>query len=740
MHKVHLALIWHQHQPFYKDLRTQKAVMPWVRLHATKDYYDMVAILDQYPNVHFTVNLVPSLVFQLKDFADNALSDPWLERTLIPADKLTSEDQCWILEHFFYCNWDTMIGPNPRFNELLEKRGRRANSSDYKKICAYFSVQDFLDLQVWFNLAWMDPYWQDHDPLIQSLYKKGRGFEEEDKIKIIDKQREICHKVIEKHSELWRKGQIEISTTPFYHPILPLLCNTDSAQMAMPGSLKPKTPFERPEDARQQVKKALDYMEQIFGQRPKGMWPSEGAVSAESLGIIHESGIQWTATDEGILFNSLRLMNDEATRSRTVLYQPFKVDLTDGTKNRNSIQMIFRDHSLSDAIGFVYSRMDPQAAAEDLITHLIKIGEAMNESVQPPLVSIILDGENCWEFYHRDGADFLNALYSRLNNHPKIQTTTVSGYLQQYPAQKSLTQVWSGSWINSDFSIWIGHPEDNQSWDLLTEARELIAKEEKIHPELSQDPAFLSAKESLYIAEGSDWCWWYGDQNSTVQDELFDELFRSHIKNIYKSLQKEPPEKLNLAIKKKQPKGLHLLPRGMVHPKIDGLVTNYYEWRTAGSYKPIGGGGAMHNAKNLISQIYYGFDLDHLYLRVDFNQIPNGADFADLNLKVLFHNPSEKECQVIWEQAIKNDLKSYPKTQAICKNLTNQTQQTIQAQTNKILELAVPFKWLKKEPDEPIEFAIQLSKNNIPIERVPAEINLQFDRPNPDFGSDNWSV
>ncbi|MBI4218333.1 MAG: glycoside hydrolase [Elusimicrobia bacterium] len=738
MNKIYLAFLWHQHQPFYKDLRTDRAILPWVRLHATKDYYDMAALLEEFPKVRMNVNLVPSLLAQLEDYAETRCMDSWLEKSLIPAKDLTVKDQCWILENFFFCNWETMIFPNPRYSELFEKRGKYASRFEIERTRTYFSAQDFLDLQVWFNLAWMDPLWKEKDPLVSHLCKKGRDFSEGEKIMLLEKQKEICGLTTPKHKELWEKGQIEVTTTPFYHPILPLLCDTDSAQMAMPGSLKPKTRFQHPEDAQHQIEQALLYMERAMGRRPKGMWPSEGSVSDEMIPIVAESGIQWLATDEGILFNSLRMMGEKTQRSD--LYQPYWIDLPSSGKK---IQMIFRDHALSDALGFVYARTDPRKAVEDLLNRILKIGESSGRATRPLLVPIILDGENCWEHYRNDGHDFLKMLYAALSNHPVIETTTISQYLEKFPAERSLTKLWSGSWINSNFSIWIGHHEDNRAWDLVSEARKFLTEYDAKHPEKKEDIATQKAWESLYIAEGSDWCWWYGDQNSTAHDSVFDELFRNHIKNVYLFLGENPPEKVNIAIKGKEQKGLHLAPVALITPKVDGLVTNYYEWRSGGSYQTALSGGTMHQAEAFLSAMHYGFDLENMYLRMD-TKIPlysKEIDLSETKIKVTFIEPQDHEIQIEWEPNLDSTDKTAPLLiKAILLNSKGETTRLSQIAGKKIIECAIPFSLISTQINEPVEFALTILKNGLQMERWPHQSSIRFTRPTEQFDLDYWTA
>ena len=698
--------------------------MPWVRLHATKDYYDMAALLERFPKIRMTFNLVPSLLVQLENFAKGAATDPWLEKTLIPAKDLTRNDKIFILENFFFCNWDNMIFPNARFAQLFEKRGLFASHEKIERSAGYFSEQDFLDLQMWFNLAWMDPLWRELDKEIGALFAKGKNFSEGDKTLLVTKQQMICGAVVQKHKELWEKGQIEVTTTPFYHPILPLLCDTDSAQMSMPGSLKPRRRFQHPEDAERHVVRALDHMEKSFGKRPAGMWPSEGSVSEEAVKIMSRAGVKWAATDEGVLFRSLDREN--IRHERHILYQPFRVETPGGEQ----LQMVFRDHAMSDSIGFIYARIDAANAAEDFVRRVEKIADSIPEREDPPIISVILDGENCWEHFQNDGLDFMSFLYGRLSDHPRIETTTIGAYLDRYPARQSLKSLWAGSWINHDFAIWIGQNEDNKAWDLVSEARDVLVEASKNRP--AEDPALKSAWESFYISEGSDWCWWYGDQNSTAQDAVFDKLFRDHLKNVYLFLGLEPPEKLDLAIKAKEPKGMLTLPSGLIYPKIDGLNTSYFEWRAAGSYETGLAGGAMHLADSVLGFVRYGFNLENFFLRLDakisFEKLP----LSLYRIKIDFIEPQDCEIQIFWEA----DLRP----RAVFQNARGEVKDLQNIKTKKILELAVSFELLEASVNESVELSVSVLKDGVQIERWPYQSSIKFRRPAEDFGSDVWNA
>ncbi|MEW6409533.1 MAG: glycoside hydrolase family 57 protein, partial [Nitrospirota bacterium] len=378
---LYINFIWHMHQPYYKDPETGDYVLPWVRLHGIKDYYDMVAILRDFPEIKATFNIVPSLLSQIKDYVENGATDRCLIHTLVPADSLDLENKVFILNNFFLANWDNMIKIYSRYNELLSKRGYNVVKGEIERISRYFSTQDFLDLQVWFNLAWFDPLFKDKDPFLSYLIKKGRDFTEEEKSGLIEKQKEILSLIIPEYRKAESSAQIELSTSPFYHPILPLLCDTNIAKASMPDINLPKIRFSHSEDAVEHINRAVAYHYEIFGKKPKGMWPSEGAVSESIIPIAVNAGIEWIATDEDILSRSLGINIEKdpfgGVKKPDILYKPYRLSGGEIKKltispPKGGVSIFFRDHTLSDLIGFVYSKWDYRNAVEDFIFRLHK--------------------------------------------------------------------------------------------------------------------------------------------------------------------------------------------------------------------------------------------------------------------------------------------------------------------------------------------------------------------------------
>lgn len=637
-----VAFLWHMHQPYYKDVKTNLYQMPWVRLHGLKDYFDMVAILDDYPSIRQTFNLVPSLVEQIQDYDSNQVYDEHLLLTEKPAKDLAEAEKEKILSSFFNCNQKTMIYPHPRFHQLLEKlneeksTGRGEDADNSESAVNDFEVQDFLDLQVWSNLTWVDPIFK-NDPLISYLLKKGKNFTEEDKRRLISKEREILGMILPKYKQLQDQGQIEVTFSPYFHPISPLICDTETAKLALPNIQLPKQRFSHPEDLEAQIDLGIKLYEKIFGRKPKGMWPPEGSVSEEILPKVAKFGVKWIATDEEILYFSTMLEKIPGEKSVThengALYKPYKLSAGSiGSVEKSALSIIFRDHTLSDLIGFVYSSWDAEEAASDFIGRLHRIRESLplvvsgaNLQKNPPrfLVSVILDGENCWEYYKNDGHDFLSALYTKLSEDKLLRTTTVSDFLERSKEFERLPHLFAGSWINHNFRVWIGHPEDNLAWDLLKMTRDALVeyeKEAKNHPQAKE--ILEKAWKEIYIAEGSDWCWWYGDEHQGPDTDEFDRIFRSHLLYVYELIDKEPPEILYEPIRSKFIYTYLLPPAGYVRPTIDGKNTHYYEWQQAGAFDCLKAGGTMHRAETQVKKIFFGFDEKNLYFRID-TTLPN---------------------------------------------------------------------------------------------------------------------
>ncbi len=606
---VKLALLWHMHQPYYEDLATGEHILPWVRLHAIKDYWGMVALLREYPRIRVTFNLVPSLIAQVEAFASDRARDRHLLIGLKAAAELTPEEARWMVANGFHAPYDQMIRPYPRYAELHAFRMQRR----------VFGEADLRDLQVWHKLAWMDPDLLVHDPRLVALVKKDQSYTESDKSVLREVELEVLRRVVPEYRAAGERGQVELATSPYYHPILPLLCDSQAHLHAHPHAARPQVRFVRPDDARLQIDRAIAFHESRFGTPPRGMWPSEGSVSDDAVRLIADAGLQWIATDEDILSRSL----SQPIRAE-LLYRPYRLG------ERGPVAL-FRDHALSDRIGFQYKSWDARAAAADFVGRVREAGRRFTGAPggEAATVAVILDGENAWEHYAGGGRPFLRALYHALDQAGDIQTVTMS-QAAAGPA-RPLTSLFPGSWINGDFYIWIGHRDDHRAWDQLSAARAAFdARAAGVDPD-----ARSRALEEILIAEGSDWFWWYGDDHSSDHDADFDELFRRHLRNAYGALGLPPPEELFATNISTGSGPDRLEPSGFVDVTLDGRDTSYLEWVGAVSPSLFRRSGAMHEvagAASLISEVRIAVSRQALCLRLTgsglFSELHNGATVA----------------------------------------------------------------------------------------------------------------
>lgn len=714
--KIKLALLWHMHQPFYKDSLRGFLEMPWVRLHALKDYWGMVAMLEDFPLARVTFNMVPSLLFQIEEFLAHPEIDPLFTLAFQPVSSLSDEQKLSMLENFFQANYDHQIARFPRFEELFQ-RAQLSHTPDSMTGLRQFGAQDLLDLQVLSQLCWIDEIYLAQDVVTRSLVEKGRRFSDDDKARLRDKEMELLSRLIPTYRQAAERGQVELSTTPFFHPILPLLCDSSIASQSQPRSPFPAQPFRYPHDAALQLKKAIEQHQRLFGRAPSGVWPSEGSVSNAALDVISNTGFMWTATDEGILARSLgltfhRTPSGEIHHSE-MLHSPYRY--------RNTpLHIFFRDRELSDAIGFHYSRM-PAADAVANFVHRIKSSVKLSrESV--PCVSVILDGENAWDYFPENGRPFLRALYKRLTEDPGFEMVTFSEACAQLGShERRLENIWPGSWINSDFSIWIGDPEDNRAWELLTEAREAMEFFSKAHPDFAESPRGKSAWESLLAAEGSDWCWWYGPEHSTVNDLRFDRLFRSHLINCYQQMGLSVPGSLAQPLKRQIPKRLHNLPLGKVHPSIDGRVSSYFEWMGAGSIEESQ--TTMHQGRKCFERVLYGWDEENVFLRVD---LPESLweNHQSIDVRVYF---DAGNCLVFKDITAKQGAISVLFREE--KLALDRPVDSAEAEPafDRMFEARFRKSLWPAQPESALSFYVLLEVGGVPVERIPTHGSLTID-------------
>lgn len=708
--KLNIAFLWHMHQPYYRDPKSGKYVLPWVRLHGIKGYIDMIEAVRRYGGKGVTFNLVPCLLEQLEDIASGTETDLYFEISKKRAQDLELADKKLILQHFFSAQHDNMIFPFPRYRELLYRRNQRSLQG-LDGIATAFSEQDYRDLQVWFNLTWFGWAAQERHPIIRELRKKGRKYTEDEKDNILALQLEVLREVIPAYRDAWEKGIIEISTTPYYHPILPLIIDNRCAKISQPNDPLPIKEFSHPNDARSQLERGREFVKKTMGKAPAGLWPSEGSVSPAVCEMAGEVGFEWLATDENVLKATFG-----SAKREEILYSSYKTD-------KNGPVIFFRDQYLSDSIGFRYSRNTPRAAVDDLISHLENIA-ASRISRKKRIVSIILDGENAWEYFSDGGQGFLKELYMRLNDHARLKLITFSDYIRKNPPEKVLPPIFPASWISGSFRIWIGDPLKNQAWDRLAETATAISEKER---EKSKDNHIRRAREWLHIAEGSDWFWWYGEPNHSDFEEEFDHLFRSNLMQVYRELDLEVPSILNRPISKEGVEKEET-PIFIIKPVIDGRITTYYEWIGARRISAGEFSGSMNFTSSLLQNLFYGISEKALFLRLDKSNL--FAGIKNMQIVVQFCDKYQSALEIKKIGADKPNI--VWKGKKLSKELP-------QIANNRIIEVEIPFSNLHKDNGD-ILFAVIIMQDNLEIERWPREGCYTCPWPTEDYLAENWVV
>ena len=692
-------MLWHFHQPDYRNPHTGEYELPWVRLHALKDYSDMAAHMEEFPEVRATFNFVPSLVRQLEDYASGKARDPFLELSARPADGLDPDELEFVLSNFFRANLSTMVEPYPRYRELLEKRD----------LSVRFRTQEVRDLQVWFNLAWCGRSLAEGNEVVRELMFKGRGFSEEDKFELLSAQGEVIRGILPRYRKLEEEGRVELSTSPFYHPILPLLCHPEDAKLSRPDLPLPSGHMDLPEDAAVQLRRAREEHERAFGRPPEGLWPPEGAVSERALEVIGEAGFSWAASDGDVLALSLggRLTREE-------LLRPYRF---------GPLTLFFREHELSDRIGFSYSGWPAGKAVGDLLGGVEKLTSGI---AGRPIASVALDGENPWEFYPGNGSEFLKELYGALSGHPTLHTVTFSDYMKENPPKAKLSRIHPGSWVSPDFHIWMGQVEDNTAWDLLYAARRSLRMAEASLREEGRQKAW----ENIYVAEGSDWFWWYGDEHWTEDAPLLDQLFRERLRAVYEHIDQPPPDVLSVPIKRPPPP-VHREPTSLITPELDGRITHFFEWLGAGAVESPGPVGTMRRVGSVLERILYGFDRRNLYLGITFRRKVEGY-----GLSLLFEHVSGNYGISIGE--LREGRGRVPVERFEGKLRWRCGEATFAV--DRMAELAVPLKALGLNPGSSFEFSLQVLRRGEISERWPAQGYLVLFVPDEGWELRNWKV
>jgi alpha-amylase/alpha-mannosidase (GH57 family) len=692
---VDLVLIWHFHQPDYRDPATSRALLPWVRLHATKDYLDMARRVVGRPGLAMTFNFTPVLVDQL-EAAVRGEPDALFERLARPPAELTREERRELAARCVQA---------PR--HAMERWPALAKLAARARLPDALSDADLLALECWFLLAWLDPMWHG-EPAARRATSADR-LDASHRDELLALHARLWAEVLPAYRALAAEERIELSATPYYHPILPLLVDTRSALRARHDLPQPRERFAEPGDARRQLERALARHAEVFGRAPGGVWPSEGSVSPEVAELAASLGVRWLATDEGVLLRSL----PEGEFQRGASYRPWVLPTPAG-----EVALFFRDRELSDRIGFVYQQWDAKDAVDDFLARLRRIG-GVHAGEQPPVVSVILDGENCWEGYEADGGPFLDRLYRALEEAPDVRLRTPSQVLDDASVLPMLSTLHSGSWIDADFHIWIGHPEKNRAWELLARARHAVGE--------SANPAAL---EALLRAEGSDWFWWLGDDHYSADKELFDRLFRGHLRASYEAAGESAPPAVDVAIAPPPGRRPARTPSAPMRPVLDGRATHFYEWQPAGRLSFSSQGAAMHAGPGLASDLYYGFDRERLYLRVDFTAgAPPGAGYG---LRIESIDP----------ESIRLEIDSLARGAPTVRRVADGKSEAApdaSCRIETIVEIAIPLAVFALAPPQPFEALIQILEGGQPIESLPPGDVLRAVVPDDSFDPSAWA-
>lgn len=726
------------HQPVYQLTPTGDYLMPWVRLHAVKDYLDMVLILEKFPKIKLNFNLVPVLLDSLIDYGENDLHDIHSRLTVTDVEDLTADDKEFIINNFFDANFHSMILPSDEYNRLYQKYQLNPEND-----INMFSNQEYSDLMALFNLAWFDPIYKNMYPELKKLIKKGKGYTTEDRIKIIDIQRDIIRKIIPTYKKFSDEGKIEITTSPYYHPILPILLDIKgikkSSETDLPLNLKMEL------DAKMQTEMALDRMEDIFGKRPRGIWPSEHCVNGKELNLFKELGVDWTISDEGILSNSI---NFEFVRDfRGYMEDPYHL-LKSYTYKDDGVNIIFRDSVIPNLIGFEYPNHPAEGAANDLYDRIKVIqSKLLSSPDENHLITIAMDGENCWENYTSDGSTFLSTIYSLIENDPSLETVLISDYLDK-DTQKPLNKISSGSWVNRNFKLWIDEPLKNLAWTYLKQVRDDFSNYVKQNP---LNPNIEAARRELFICEGSDWFWWYGEPNDSGRDNIFDYIFREHLKNIYLFLGLEVPQYLDTPLLSAITKPSRY-PKGEFTPVMDGKEKDDENWMNAGCIK-IPDGPVLKEDK-FYDKICFGYDKDNLYLRFYINEYLKETRLMSKRVNQMYvymRNQSRKQALSpiriiqktesllpISKEKFHNEMQIsiydgeinlVRLVKAIPNNLWAITSsKTIKAVYDKVVDISIPFESLGVEHGEVLEFLFVNANYGVKDFYIPNDMLLTIKR------------
>lgn len=704
--KLRLIFVWHMHQPYYKDDMTGQYTMPWVFLHAIKDYYELPWLVEKFSKVKAVFNLVPSLLIQLQEYENENVNDKFLIELKKPVATLTAQEKLYLVQNLFHSNLTTMIAPLPKYLELANKKSTFTDMEDFSK---RLSEQELLDLEVLFLLSWCGNAIKKKSEIVGALIQKQFGFAELDKAVLLAELFAFIKEIIPYYKQLQENGIIEVFTTPFYHPILPILINQNSAVDALPSVELPKKMCSFSDDAPLHVDSAVKLYTKLFDLPPSGFWPAEGGISYDALNMLSKNGVRYCAADEDILFKTLNDTN------RHNIYKKYHLKFED-----REFGIFFRDKQLSDLIGFTYSGWDGKDAAVDFIGRLRSI---YNDCGFDPIIPIVLDGENAWEFYENNAFEFFTSLYESIEKADWIECVrAVELFSDNNCINVELPHIRSGSWIYGTFSTWIGQNEKNKAWEILSITKEFVNENIK---KLPQNKANAVQKE-LMIAEGSDWFWWYGDDHYTPLADQFDMLFRKHLINIYDIFNEKPPVAILTPIVSKAKSPYIQKPKGYISPKIDGETSSFFEWMGAGIVELGFEFTAMDSSGFILKKLLYGFDENYLYFSLQ-------GDFSNIKDK-----DYELGMQIVSNSRIHMKTPILSNLSGFTRHLANSEDVAFEARVGNSFELRIAKTVLDAYGLTNVEVVFELYKNGRQIERAPLYSLLGIEI-NGDF-SDEWYI
>ena len=744
--KLSIAFYWHMHQPVYQLSPTGDFLMPWVRLHAVKDYLDMALWAKKFDKLKLNFNFVPVLINAIINYGENEAHDIHSRLTITPQDELTNEDKIFILNNFFDANYQTMILANPEYHRLYQ-----IVQSSGTEDTSIFSNQEYADLMALFNLAWIDPSFKTSNSELKKLVKKGKNYTLEDRIAIIQIQRDIIKKIIPTIRKLIEKNKIEITTSHYYHPILPFLLDYKNIKKNS-SPANDLQDLKTDLDAKMQTKMALDRIEEVFGKRPRGVWPSEQCVSAKTLEMLSSLGVEWSLSDEGILANSINFEFEHDFKG--YIKEPYHLLKTYKYKTSTSdLKMVFRESTIPNLIGFEYQNHNPIATANDLYDRIkVLQSKILSSPDNEHLLTIALDGENCWENYLEDGASFLKTLYTLITEDDSLETVLLSDYLEKTKEDKLLPKIASGSWINRNFKLWIDEPVKDIAWTYLKRVRQDFANFVKREP---LNPNIELARRELFICEGSDWFWWYGEPNDSGRDNIFDFLFRTHLKNVYRYLDLDTPKYLDDPLSDISTSKPSKYPKSLITPNINGknVVDEDDEWNNAG-YIEIPDGPVLRESK-LFDKIRFGNDQNNFYLKFHLNKyIKENLELSKRTYQMYIYTRKASHRQDLSPVRLINKTKNI--TPVSMEKFHNEIQiairnnklqllriikaipgdmwvlemsKSIEAVYDEVLDLKIPFDILGIKSGETLEFLFINANYGVKDFYIPNETVLSVTRP-----------